>query len=182
MDTAWSIKEMKLKYCWSFVVLFLVPLNVLAKEYTSTNLYYEAKGGERARVIALSNNEIIRRGVLFGGISISEVESNSALARGGRTVIHPVYLYFGVKANYLLSPYIEGGIDLGDWVLERMDSIDAVEIDVYGSIGLSLNTDYFDVYLYYKKYNLTYDNGNGYINKYLSANFTLSGVGVAIRY
>lgn len=94
--------------------------------------------------------------ILYGGFSLNNIRSSTTIQRHNRDHIYPVYVAIGLRAPWTISPYIEAGVDLGDYIIDGVfddetDSID--EIDYYFSGGLEISFNKaFSIMVFAKDY------------------------------
>ncbi len=117
--------------------------------------------------------------LLSYGISLNVIESTIPLERYNRNEIYPVYLFSNIAIDYPVSPFLEFGIDLGDFIWDKLTDGDASDVDLYYSYGLTLTIEKsVSISFYHKTYDL-------YFNEIYDAafqNVTLDLTGVSLSY
>ena len=95
-------------------------------------------------------------GIFYAGFSLNHIASSEVIQHSNRKTIYPIYLVIGFRAPWKISPYIEGGLDLPEAIIDEIfddedNSID--QTDYFFSAGLEFSlTDMFSLSLYAKKY------------------------------
>lgn len=127
-------------------------------EEAGQDISFLAESIENGEALSLSTGSSSGTGkIVYGGVSLNYIHSSTAITYGDRKTIYPIYVFFGLKGPWKISPYIEGGIDLLDIVLDDLFSTEekdsGVGIDYYYAGGLKLSvTNEFTVSVYAKEY------------------------------
>lgn len=96
----------------------------------------------------------------YGGLSLNYIESSEVIQHGNRKEIVPIYFFFGLRAPWKLSPYVEAGFDLPEAIIE--DTLDhhnteQDRVDYYYTGGLEYSAnERYSVFLYAKRYNFIF--------------------------
>ena len=95
------------------------------------------------------------------GISISKITSNKPLESANRHDIYPVYGFANIFFEGPISPFLELGIDLGDFLLDKANEGHAFDSDIYYSAGLKIKfSEQFYLAVYAKTYELYFNEIN----------------------
>ncbi len=136
-------------------------------------VHHEQRDGSRASGISFT---AYNKG--FGlGVSANKITSSKPLEIDNRDTLYPVYAFAKLSLPATLSPYVEIGIDLGDYLMYEIgkDSEATTNanieqssdpIDIYGAVGIktSMRRAPIDFSLYLKSYAIVFNNSN--INQY----------------
>lgn len=155
--------------------------NTSAGEFTSFHIYHDAEGEHDAKGVALTLSQWSGRQMplVTFGLSANTITSNLALEHSNRHEIYPVYMFSNISLNYVISPFLEFGVDLGDTLLDKMFDGDGSDIDVYYSYGFRLTIDRtIGVSIYHKTYDLYFNE----LDDPALQNVTLDVSGVNISY
>ena len=113
------------------------------------------ENGEASSVAMVSD-----AGMVYGGLSLNYIHSSEIIGFNNRQTIYPVYVFFGLKAPLMVTPYVEAGFDLGDALIDDLYNNGEDEeslIDYYYAGGLSFSLDHrISLLIYAKKYNLKF--------------------------
>lgn len=128
--------------------------------------------------------------IAYGGFSLNRIASSKIIQYGDRKTIYPIYVFFGIKAPWRLSPFIELGGDLGEMIIDSIfrdeDEENVINtIDYYYSAGLNFSiTDKFLLSLYAKKYNFLYEEyvDSTSVYKLFKSRPTSYGVGIGMQF
>lgn len=123
-------------------------------------------------------------GNFYGGLSLNYITSSNVIQHSNRKTIYPIYLIMGFRAPWIISPYIEAGLDLPEALFDELvgdedNSID--QTDYFYSGGLEFTvTDMLSFSLYAKKYKFKFrENPQAAISKSSPHSY---GMGVTIRF
>lgn len=147
------------------------------------SLHHEQRHDSRASGISFT---AYNRGLALG-ISANKITSNRVQALQEQGTLYPVYAFAKVALNTRIAPYVEFGVDLGDYLLHEIGndtsssqgssaSSKPDNIDAYGAIGIktSMRRAPIDFALYIKSYAL-------YLNQpHINANGELRSEGTII--
>ena len=95
--------------------------------------------------------------IAYMGFSLNNIYTSSTpIQRNGRTSINPVYLFAGLRAPWKIAPFVEGGLDFGEKLINDLfqspGSIDD-DMDYYFSGGIKLDiSDNMALSIYKKGY------------------------------
>ncbi len=85
--------------------------------------------------------------------------------------------HFKVHRNFIIAPYAEVGLNLGELILDELFDSDGKYMDSNLSIGLTTNfNNRYGASVYYKTYKFKYTNNNSQI--VYESNFDVVGVSV----
>lgn len=137
-----------------------------ATQGSYVSVHHEQRGGNRASGISFT---AYNRGLALG-VSANKITSNQALELQDRNTIYPVYAFAKLALRTPIAPYIEVGVDLGDYFLyERAsdssnntngtEGAKAGNVDAYGAIGIktSMRRAPIDFAVYVKSYALSFN-------------------------
>lgn len=129
------------------------------------------------------------------GVSANRISSDKPLEMQNQTTIYPVYAFARVALRLPISPYIEFGVDVGDYLLSESSNESSksrgeeqgsqFDIDTYGAIGIktSLRRAPIDFSVYVKSYSLIFNNGYRYdLQRLDSAAITMSGANIIFNF
>jgi len=139
------------------VVFFCFAHSVYATEpnLRMTMLSESMEHGEASSVAIISDADVV-----YGGLSLNYIHSSEIIGFDNRQTIYPVYVFFGLKAPFRFTPYIESGFDLGDSLIDDLYNNGEDEeslIDYYYAGGFSLSIDSrTSLQFFAKKYNLKF--------------------------
>lgn len=143
------------------LLIFALYIGLIGPVYgedSGQDISFLAENIENGEALSLSTGSSSGAGnIVYAGVSLNYINSSTAITYGDRKTIYPVYVFFGLKGPWKISPYIEGGIDLLDIVLDDLFSSDekdsGVGIDYYYALGLKFSvTNQFTVSVYAKEY------------------------------
>ena len=141
----------------------------IAMIFCSINNAYGVEDDGLGRVVLHSENletgsaasiGIYGGDIIYGGFNFSYITSTTILQRNNRSTIYPVYFTLGLRGPWKISPYIEAGVDVADFIIDEIfddenDSID--ETDYYFSGGLEFSvTDRVYLSAFVKEYSFIY--------------------------
>lgn len=96
-------------------------------------------------------------GMVYGGVSINYIDSSSVIQHSNRKIIYPVYFVLGVKAPWVVSPFLELGMDLPEMIFDELfnnENVNENEIDYFFSAGAEIQiNEEISVSFYAKRYN-----------------------------
>lgn len=158
------------------------------------SVHHEQRDGNRASGISFTT---YNRGMALG-ISANKIISNQPLEMQDRTTIYPVYAFANLALHTPLTPYVEIGIDLGDYLLNELSkdssndhgSIEAKTdnpVDAYGAIGIktSMRRAPIDFAIYVKSYVLLFNEPHKDANgdqRYAGTVITMSGANLIFNF
>ena len=104
------------------------------------------------------------------GISANKITSSKPLELDNRDTLYPVYAFAKLSLPTPISPYLEVGIDLGDYLLYEIGKEaetntntekSADPIDIYYAVGIktSMRRAPIDFSLYLKSYAIIFNDG-----------------------
>jgi hypothetical protein len=168
--------------------LLLVTLNLAVSsnalgETHIVSAFLESNGTETSQTLAYTyrpNKEDYAHS--YVGFSFSGVQANKSLAPNDRSNIISYYLNIGYRANYLVSPYVELGLDLGDLFIDTIISGESEQVDVTASIGLVYNTKLLDVFVYYKHYSIKYAESDFDNKRIIKNSLSMPGIGIGLKF
>lgn len=133
-------------------------------------LHHEQRDGNRASGISVTAYD---RGLALG-ISANKISSDKPLEIRDRTTIYPVYAFARLALQMPIAPYVEIGVDMGDYLLNESANESSsnrgeeqnkpYNVDSYGAIGIktSLRRAPVDFAFYIKSYSLIFNDGYRY--------------------
>lgn len=177
------------------LLFFIATAPALAATKGShVSLHHEQRDGNRASGIAFT---AYNRGLALG-ISANKITSSKPLEMQDRTTIYPVYAFANLALRTPLAPYVEFGLDLGDYLLNELanDSSDnhgGVEektenpMDAYGAIGIktSMRRAPIDFAVYVKSYVLLFNEPRSNYSgeeRYAGTIITMGGANIIFNY
>lgn len=117
--------------------------------------------------------------LVFYGLSANTLKSDQPLQSSDKNKIYPLHAFVNYSFDYAISPYIEFGMDLGDWIIDEIFDGKGENIDIYYSLGVELRLKKtVAVALYHKVYDLRFSekNNSG------SQNAMISLTGISLTY
>lgn len=162
-------------------MIFCLIGNAFGEEsYTRLSILGESMENGTAATVGISSGADF----VYGGVSFSHITSSKVIQYSDRQEIFPVYVFFGLKAPWILTPFVEAGFDFGDALIDDLygDEDDKPDlVDYYYSGGLAFSaTDKISLLLYAKKYNFKFQDHT--TSATIKARPDSYGLGVAIRF
>jgi hypothetical protein len=114
----------------------------------------------------------------FGGVTAQQIRSPKITYNGKQDNLESFYFFLGVQKDLPVTPFVEAGIDIGDWLAEELlgnsedDEADSKEseqdgtsiIDYYFAIGIQARLSRnFSIRGYYKMYIIQQENRSTYV-------------------
>ena len=153
---------MKSNIIHGLIILFCffgLVSSAFAEEYrVGISVSHESLDDGSASGIAIYSENF---NVLYAGFTLNQVTTPALVTYRDTETITPLFFFISVKAPWRLAPYIEGGLDFIELVVDDATKSDeeqsADDIDYYyaGGITYSIN-DHFAVSFYAKKYVFLY--------------------------
>jgi len=179
------------KLCATLVLAVVAQPCLAATKGSYVSMNHEQRDNNRASGISFTT---YNRGLALG-ISANKITSKQPLELQDRTTIYPVYAFASVALKMAVAPYVEFGVDLGDYLLNESfnDSSDnnsdkqsrLNDIDMYGAIGLktSMRRAPIDFSVYIKSYSLSFNDPYRY-NEQRSVDtvITMSGANIIFNF
>ncbi len=152
------------------IAIATVALPCLATTKGSyASVHHEQRDGNRASGVSFTTHS---RGMGLG-ISTNKITSNKPLERHDRTTTYPVYAFAKLALPTTIAPYVEIGVDLGDYLQHEINNDSDTNhnnnetskmepIDVYGAVGIKTSMRHapIDVALYIKSYAVIFNGSN----------------------
>jgi len=173
------------------LILCALAQPCLAANRGSVSLHHEQRDGNRASGVSFT---AYNRGLSLG-ISANRITSNQPLELQDRTTIYPVYAFASLAFRMPVTPYVEWGIDLGDYLLNESSNESSKNhdgdkprldnVDVYGAIGIktSMRRTPIDFSIYVKNYRLAFNSSYNYTNQRPEDSIiTMSGANIIFNF
>ncbi|MDH5767322.1 MAG: hypothetical protein OEZ38_15005 [Gammaproteobacteria bacterium] len=170
-----------MKHLFLLLVVFWLPLSAQAGSKASIRIFNEARHEHTAHGFSLTAHEF-RSGsseVAALGLTFSIIESDIPLEHSNRNTIYPVYAFVNFSLNYAITPFFEGGLDLGDALFDKVPDNNTMDIDIYVAAGLNITLyKTAGLSIYHKTYNLLFNE----IDDPTLQDVTLDVTGVSLYY
>ena len=100
------------------------------------------------------------RDYLYFGLSLNYINSSTAIQYNNRTTIYPLFIFMGLKAPTKIAPFIEGGLDLPEYIIDEAlddeeNKIDLTDYYLAGGLNIEFNKK-FALSVYARKYVFKY--------------------------
>jgi hypothetical protein len=159
-------------------ILFCYSSSAFSKQYTYFRINHELNDSEdKATGIAYVLKE--SKSTTEAGISINKISSDKSLESNNRNSIYPVYGFANISLNTPITPFIEFGIDLGDFFFDKINEGDALETDIYYSAGIKFK---FHKQLYLTIYAKAYELYFNEIDDITIQNVTIDMKGASLAF
>lgn len=158
------------------------------------SLHHEQRDDSRASGISFT---AYNRGLALG-ISASKITSGKIQSIQEQGALYPVYAFAKMALNSRIAPYIEFGVDLGDYLLHEISNESSSNqgrdskskpgnIDAYGAIGIktSMRRAPIDFAIYVKSYVLLFNEPHKDANgdqRYAGTVITMSGANLIFNF
>ena len=91
------------------------------------------------------------------GVSFNRIDAGFPVEVDNREVVYPVFTFFNFQANYIVSPFFEVGIDIGDAFVSQALDWSEYPVNSYVSLGVALKpSKEIELSAYVKRYNLDF--------------------------